>query len=363
MISRVFDLVGLLTVAIVAAVAYLLPAIVGSIKRVSGVLSGIEAAVLAVVGGVLARLFISILLSGASDSPSACLAVGWGFFLVPGFVDTFAGQTLTTPELLLMFAGIVGAFIGMMGGIYHIYDWRGLGWLGFPLDVTWALAGNTIGSLLHVVNLGWGKHSTETRDNAHRYQSGFGLRYHPRFAFTQGCVMSNLDKGLGQDLYRHEKTHVWQSRAFGPLYTLTYLAWMAIWVLPAVIAGVIVKGPKGVFAGPNNWCYFNNPWETWAYAVQGVARTSIEGVDAGDQKMIWPAKYVIAWAVPFFVVATLLALLTVFSAWSAAPAKRGQRAGTSAFFTRKFGALSSVATPHLPALSAPANQSDGSCIA
>jgi hypothetical protein len=90
-------------------------------------------------------------------------------------------------------------------------------------------------------------------------------------------------------------------------------------VIPAVIAGVIIKGVSGLFAGPNNWCYFNNPRETWAYAVQGTPRTNIDGVDDQDRKMIWPAKYVIAWSIPYFALATVLAVLVVVSVWSAPP--------------------------------------------
>jgi hypothetical protein len=203
----------------------------------------------------------------------------------------------------------------MMAGIYQIYDWEGLGWIGFPLDVTWALAGNTIGALLHLVNIGWGDHGAETRENAHRYASGFGIRYDPKYAFTQGCVMSNLDEAPGGDLFRHERTHVWQNRAFGPLYTLTYIAWMVVWVIPAIIVGIVVMGISGLFKGPNDWCYFNNPWEAWAYAVQGAERTNINGVSEADRKMIWPAKFVIAWAVPFYAICLGLAGLTVYQAW------------------------------------------------
>ena len=100
------------------------------------------------------------------------------------------------------------------------------------------------------------------------------------------------------------------------MYTLTYVGWIVVWVIPAVIVGIVTKGISGFFAGPNNWCYFNNPWETWAYAVQGAARTSIDGVDDKDRKMIWPAKYVIAWSIPFFALATLLAILAVISVWN-----------------------------------------------
>jgi hypothetical protein len=155
------------------------------VRSESGIRRGIEAAILAVLGGLMARVFISILLASANDSHGAGLAVGWGFFLIPGIVDTLAGQAvLTTPENLLMFAAIVGGVTGMMAGIYQIYNWLGLGLLAFPLDVTWALAGNTVGALLHLVNIGWGDHGSETRQNAHRYASGFGLRYNPRYAFT-----------------------------------------------------------------------------------------------------------------------------------------------------------------------------------
>lgn len=318
MIARIFDVPGLLTVLVITLVAFLLPTIVGAIRGTSEILQGVEAAILAALGGLLARGFISVLMGAAHDSAGAGLAVGWGFFLFPGLIDTFAGHPiLTKPEILMMIGGIVGAFTGMMAGIYQIYDWAGLGYLGFPLDVTWALAGNTIGALLHIVNIGWGDHGTETRENQHRYASGFGIRYHPKYAFTQGCVMSNLGNGPGDDLFRHERTHVWQNRAFGPLYTLTYVAWMLVWVLPAVIAGIIVMGFSGVFSGPNNWCYFNNPWETWAYSVQGVPRTNIDGVSADDQKMIWPGGFVIAWAIPFFLVCIGLTVFTAYKVWMA----------------------------------------------
>jgi hypothetical protein len=314
MVARIFDVPGLLIVLGITALAFLLPTIIGAIRGTSQVLQGVEAAILSLVGGLLARSFISLMMGAAHDSAGCGLAVGWGFFLVPGLVDTFASHPiLTTPEVLMLLGGIVGAFTGMMAGIYQIYDWEGLGYLAFPLDVTWALAGNTVAALMHIVNIGWGDHGAETRENAHRYASGFGLR--PGYAFTQGCVMSNLSEGPGDPLFRHERTHVWQNRAFGPLYTLTYIGWMLVWVVPAVIAGIIVMGIRGIGAGPNNWCYFNNPWEAWAYAVQEADRTSIIGVGEDDRKMIWPARFVVAWAIPFFLVCIALTSFTAYKVW------------------------------------------------
>ncbi len=109
MIGRVVDLPGLLTIAVIAVVAFLLPVIVGSVRSESGARRGIEAAVLTVLGGLFARLFISILLASANDSHGAGLAVGWGFFLIPGIVDTLAGQALlTTPANLMIFAAVIG---------------------------------------------------------------------------------------------------------------------------------------------------------------------------------------------------------------------------------------------------------------
>jgi hypothetical protein len=297
----------------------------------SALLRGIEAAALAVLGGLIARGFISFLLGMAHDSAAAGLVVGWGFFLIPGIVDTIpylahSQPLMTTPDNLLIFANVVGGLSGAIGGLWRTYEWSGLGLIAFPLDVTWALAGNTVGCILHAINFigywistifsstPWGEHATETRENAHRYETGFGLR--PGFAFTQGCVMSNLSDGPGTDLYRHERTHVWQNRIFGPLYTLTYIGWMVVWVIPAVIAGIAVEGLVGLGKGPSNWCYFNNPWETWAYAVQGAPRTSIEGVTTDDQKMIWSNKYVVAWSVPFFVITAVLAVVVVLSVWN-----------------------------------------------
>jgi hypothetical protein len=327
MIPRIFDIAGLLVVLGIAVIAFLLPVIIGAARSESWVLRGVEAAILSVLGGLISRGFISVLMGTANDSAGAGLAVGLGFFLVPGVVDFFAGHpVLTTVDNLMMIGGVVGAFTGMMAGIYRIYDWAGLGWLGFPLDVTLALAGNSIGALLHLINIGWGQHGEETRENAHRYASGFGLR--GTYAFTQGCVMSNLSEPPGKCLFKHERTHVWQNRAFGPLYTLTYIGWAVVWAIPAVIAGVVVKGISGVVAGPNNWCYFNNPWETWAYAVQGAERTGIDGVDDYDRKMIWPARFVIAWAVPFFVVCLALSAFTVYHVWGA-PAPTTQHKTTS----------------------------------
>jgi len=284
----------------------------------SGALIGLEAVILGMLGGLIARAFISLLMGSAHDSAAAGVAIGWGFFLVPGVVGTIPFLTdsdpvLTNVESLLMFATVIGGMSGTVNGLWRIYDWKGLGWISFPLDVTWALAGNTVGCLLHVINFAWGDHGDEPRPNAHRYASGFRLQ--SGYAFTQGAVMSDLTNGPGEDLYRHEMTHVWQDRIFGPMYTLTYLGWMVFWLVPSLIFGVIKVGTSGFASGPKVWCYFNNPWEVWAYKVQGADRKDIGGVTDDDKKLMWPAWLVLLWSILFAVAATILAALTVQSIW------------------------------------------------
>jgi len=69
--------------------------------------------------------------------------IGWGFFLWPGAIDTvpwlLGKSVFTTPGSLLWIAGIVGACNRAMNGFWRIHRWKGLGWLSFPLDVTWGL--------------------------------------------------------------------------------------------------------------------------------------------------------------------------------------------------------------------------------
>src|SRR6185369_300540 len=206
---------------------------------------GLPAALLALFGGVLARLFIWVLLRPIEQQSLAggSTAVGYLFFLFPTILDHLftseGGRVLTTPDGLLMMATILGSFIGMMDGLWRIHDWKGLGWLTFPLDVTWGLAGQNYALLLHLINFSWGDHTKEMGRAAHRYESGF--RFGSNYAFTEGAVMSNLDVAPGKDPYKHEIVHVWQNRLFGPFYTLTYIGWLVVWVIPGAIAGLIAK--------------------------------------------------------------------------------------------------------------------------
>jgi hypothetical protein len=306
----VFTYPAMMFLFVAGIVAFGLGAGVGALSlgdnQAGASLRGLEAALLTVIGGLMARLFVALLLVWGGDSPVAHIAVGWGFFLIPGAVDTIAwlatGKVATSVDFLVWLATGVGAFTGFMNGFWRIHDWKGVGWLAFPLDVTWGLAGATSGSLLHLINFAWAGHADETRYDAHRYLSG--ARFKPTFALTQGPVMSNLQDGPGIPLYHHERTHVWQNRAFGPLFSLSYLGWMAVWIIPGAIAAIVTKDAEAI----QSWCYYNNPWETWAYLVGAGPRT-------GRHPLIWGDLMVLLLSIPFFGGLIALFVWIVLQAW------------------------------------------------
>jgi hypothetical protein len=308
--DRVFTWPALIVLFCAGVVAFGLGAGVGSLSlgdnQAAAALRGLEAALLAVIGGLLARLFIASLLWWGNDSPEAEIAVGWFFFIVPGAVDTIAylatGDVVTSPDFLVWMATAIGAFTGLMNGLWKIHDWKGIGWIAFPLDVTWGIAGAMTASLLHLINFAWAGHADETRREAHRYISG--ARFKPTFALTQGPVMSNLPDAPGVPLYHHERTHVWQNRAFGPLFSLSYLGWMALWLIPGVIAAIVTKDGEAI----QSWCYYNCPWETWAYLVGAGPRT-------GRHPLIWGDIVILLISIPFFAGAIALMVWIALAVW------------------------------------------------
>jgi hypothetical protein len=326
--------------SVICAAVALVVGLTGALLRGDGfwsvVVSAVEAMVLAVIGGVLARTFISLLLWTGRDAPSVSFVLGWAFFLWPGAFDMFATlfralrrtikgtrprlvltQYLTRPVVLVWIATSVGAFTGMMDGLWQTHQWAGPGVAAYFLDETWGLAGSTNGDLLHLYNFAWADHVVgETRTDTHRYKKGFGFK--PGYTFTQGAVMSgganaqpNAAPGSSsQLLFAHENTHVWQNRAFGPFFTLSYLAWMALFLIPSLIYGLAVGKAGDVIQG---FTYFSNPWEAWGYAVQKVDRTTIPQT-AG----VWPDLAVILVSVFFFLLVLAAAVLIVYRVWSRA---------------------------------------------
>jgi hypothetical protein len=293
----VFDSSALLFFALASAVAFLAGLWAGALGR------AVEAAILAPLGGFLARTFIGLLLAAGNASPSAALVVGWGFFLWPGAIDTLlmlahAGPVFT-PPVLSWTAVAVGSFVGMMDGIRRIHPWRRRGVPTFLLDVTWGLAGSTNGCLLHLLNFAWAQRGGDARSGAHRYLNGFCIK--PGYAITLGSVMSNLP-AHADSLLPHELLHVLQNRLFGPFYTLTYLAWMAVMLPPAVVAGLL---NGRVVQTVEDWCYTNNPWENWAYGRGGWR----------DPNRVWGRTTTAITAVLFFLGAASAMWWVVWRGW------------------------------------------------
>jgi hypothetical protein len=312
MIGQIFSGWAFLFLGVLALAAFHLGSFVGSIKGEGGrsLLRGLEAGLLAFIGGFLARSLVCLLLGGKEGPSGAGLAVGWFFFLWPGVVDSVAklasAQPLTAPGPLLWIAAAVGALAGMMDGLWKVHRWRGLGVLTFLLDMTWGLANTTNGILFHLVNFVWAGHADEPRSGAHRYRSGF--RFKSGFAVTQGSVMSNMgQQGPSSGLFAHENTHVWQNRIFGPIFTLSYLGWMVVFFLPGLIAGAV--SGVGVGAGIEQWCYYNNPWETWAYRVGAGPRHPNRG------PLVWSDLVVLLVSIPFMAGVVALMVLAVVKAW------------------------------------------------
>ena len=313
MIERLLDPVAILVVLAIAVGAGIIGAIVAARAGESWTIA-IEVALLAGLGALLARSFISILLSLGHDTAGAGLILGWGFFLWPGVIDTFLAlfgvQLLTSPAVLLWIALIVGGLCGLMDGVHRVRTRDLFGAATFLLDTTWGLAGTTNGDLLHVINTFAGTHRDDGRRNAHRYEGGFHIK--KDFAFTQGQVMSELSDGPGTPLYAHERTHVSQNRAFGPLFALTYIGWMAVMFIPGLVVSV-VKG-KPVREALEAWCYFNNPWEAWGYKV-GEDEGAGPRTAFGD--LIWSDIAVLAVALFYFAGALALAGFAFSAVWLA----------------------------------------------
>jgi hypothetical protein len=268
----------------------------------------LETFITATLGAFLARTFISIMLSIGHDSNAAITVTSLLFFIWPGVVNVISllavGHPVIGIDVLLWIALVVGGLIGLFDGLWATHKWLGLGAPAFLLDVTWGLGGNTNGVLMHLINFAWGDHAddpSEIRQGAHRYIKGFAIKP-PDFAFTQGAVMSNTGgEGPLSDLFRHETIHVWQNRLLGPFFWFSYIGWMGLTLIPALIAGLIDSGRR-VGDAITWWTYFDNPWEIMAYGIANpTARTNqlfMKGGGTVTGWVCWPWVLAIILAVP-----------------------------------------------------------------
>ena len=172
-------------------------------------------------------------------------------------------------------AGVNGA----LGGWRRVYHWRtAKGWLAFAADSTWGLVGTTLGNVLHLVNLARPgsvyRMDLSRRRNRHVFDRGVTLR--PGFAFTLGNVVSHPSAGTGSLtkkqrtlVDRHEGLHIWQSRAFGPLYQALYLVWGALGLAAGLCTWVVRRDKPSLFRLVEAAAYYDNPFEYWAYRRTG----------------------------------------------------------------------------------------------
>lgn len=278
---------------------------------------GLETGLLAGSGAFLAGSMVSWPLGAAGESVAATILVGLGLLLWPGAIDgvwyLVSGDVVIGAGRMEWIALAVGGGAGLFAGVYRVYDWRGFGWLAFPLDVTWGLAGTTNGVLIHLVNTVFTTHAPDRRQNAHRYLGGFRVK--SGFAFTQGAVMSNLRsappsaRSSTPSLYRHERVHVWQNRVFGPFFVLSFLLWMGLMLLPGLIAGAVDRRASPI-TGIEWWTYYDNPWEVWAYRYGGTRSHP-------SSMMCWPSPAVIVSAGIYYPVVAALGAWLIHSVWIA----------------------------------------------
>ena len=175
-------------------------------------------------------------------------------------------------------AGLNGAISGAKG----IYQWRRpRGWVCWGLDSTWGLISVAGGVVLHLVNAFRPSSyfdGMSRRTNRHVYETGFTFR--SRFAITFGNVVSagGGDTGLRGDSPRvmrrrrlievHEGAHVFQNRAFGPLYVLGYGAWLILGGAAGLLVGLVMD--RGNWRSVvETFAYYDNPFEYWAYRKDG----------------------------------------------------------------------------------------------
>ena len=307
----IFELIPMLSLLAAAVAAGIVGAIDGGKKaaavpagtkdRPSAMGTAAEMAFLTLFGGFVARAFVGTLLEASEGTRGVRLLLGWAFGGIPGIVDTIAvpfdAEPLTNASVLLAIVTAVGAFTGWMAGLHRIYDWKGAGVGQFLGDVVWGLAGSTSGALLALFNVFIGEHAGDRRTGAHRYRTGF--RLFSGSAFTQGNVMSAVPDG--DTVEAHERVHVFQNRLFGPLFALTYIAWMGVWLLPSLVAALVKWNPDFIVG----WCYRSNPWELWAFGIQSDEYGSEIRREGDWAKVTLSDGAVIGFSIPFFILAAV----------------------------------------------------------
>jgi RHS repeat-associated protein len=198
-----------------------------------------------------------------------------------GFNLGWATGALFGPEAAGVF-GVMGGVNGLFAGTRRIYDdiqfFGAEGTASLIADSSWGILGTSIGNFLNVYNLIAAPSSYRSDlskgQNRQVYDRGFYLR--GSSAFTQGNVISNLSKGKGSSgpdggrLLHHESLHIFQNRAFGPLFQITYVYWLYYGGIVGAILAPFVK--EDIRDAIEDVAYLDNPWEYWAYQHGGTEK-------------------------------------------------------------------------------------------
>ena len=211
--------------------------------------------------GALAVGFVAGVVHGLSEGQ------GWQS-VVTGLETAFTVGvgSLLGGAILGSFGALMGGLNGYFAGTRGIYRWSDwTGWAAFGADSTTGIVGTSLGNLIVISNQINAPRSyrgdLSRRENRQVYERGFYLTKDG--AATVGNVISHLRNPA--NLERHETIHIWQSRAFGPVYQHTYLDFLVGGAAVAVLLQPAVDQSLG--DSMFDLGYLNNPWELWAYGA------------------------------------------------------------------------------------------------
>ncbi len=157
--------------------------------------------------------------------------------------------------------GVTGAVHGWAMAYAGSYDWgNGRSWLYFLADNTWSLPNSVIGSLFATANIFW-----NPIDKGYSENTGQLFFEKNWFAGYDTTLPGNVT--VGKVVPIHEMIHTMQARIFGPFYLAFQLVWYGFW-----LAMFPFGGPVWAITGYNYLkciAYNNNPFEIWAYSVEG----------------------------------------------------------------------------------------------
>jgi len=183
------------------------------------------------------------------------------------------GAAFGAPFALALPFGVVGATNGAICGWRGVYDWScSTGLAAFTLDSTWSLPMTAAGLASQAIGVVRGAPgydvSLSRRANRQVFRRGFVPR--SGFAITVGNVVSGAgdtsQPGRRRLVTDHEDVHVWQARWFGPLYPLSYGAWMVVGGAVGMVVWAVRRRSERFTKVVESCAYYLNPFEWWAYS-------------------------------------------------------------------------------------------------